>query len=256
MASLDEELKQTITCIICKELIIDNIYQCRTGHLYCWTCITKIKQCALCNIPIEPGSIRALAVEQLRDHVSLPCKNPGCEISTSQHNKHKKECRFNKCITTSCDFTGDEEQLQEHNLICKYTRRSCLYDGGCRGLYLKDEYIKHMETEHKIAHSGIDLGIRIKLASSKELKNTYSLRTPNNDIITIVVCKSLTTVSINITTFITEFYYMILYAYGKKHDNMTLELNAPCPDKYIQFNVLNDVNFDIVIMADNDRVMR
>jgi len=215
---MEEDLKHLITCIICKELIIDEIYQCKHGHLYCQTCIRKISKCALCSIIID-GSIRCLPVEQLRDHLELQCQNKGCEITTQQFKKHKKECKFNPCINADCIFQGTENELKQHIPICPLRKIKCLFRDGCERVLTKETMRLHLETEHKLVTCETELEICRILKIPEQINHTctYTLILPNKDIVRIALLRRSSGTTITIISFMTQLYDIRLRCYNENN---------------------------------------
>lgn len=212
---MEEDLKHLITCIICKETIIDGIYQCKNGHLYCQTCIRKISKCALCSIGID-RSIRCLPVEQLRDHLELQCQNKGCEITTQHFKKHKKECKFNKCI---CEFQGTEDELKQHTPICPLRKVRCLYRNYCESILTKETMRSHLETEHKLVTCDTELDTCRILRIPEQISSTctYTFILPNKDIVIIKITRQSSNITITITSFMTQLYDIRLRCYNKNN---------------------------------------
>lgn len=135
---------ELFTCPICKELMLDKIYQCKTGHLFCPTCIAKIDKCALCNINIPDKTIRSITIEQLREFVELPCGN--CGVMTTKHKEHKLKCKFNKCRNEGCNTIGSERAMYHHKFICAHRILECIVS-DC-----KKEFPFHQMKQHVINH--------------------------------------------------------------------------------------------------------
>jgi hypothetical protein len=210
---MEEDLKHLITCIICKEIVIDEIYQCKTGHLYCQTCIGKISKCALCSVTID-SPIRCLPVEQLRDHLELQCKNEECKITTQQFKKHKKECKFNKCI---CEFQGTENELKQHIPICPLRKVKCLFRNGCDSILTKEAMRLHLETEHKLVTCDTELNICSILRVPEQINHTstYTLILPNKDVVMITLLRQASNITITLTSFMTQLYDIRIKYYNK-----------------------------------------
>ncbi len=141
------ELVEILTCPICKEVLLDKIYQCCNGHIYCDTCINRLKTCSSCAVPMT-GKIRALSTEQIRDKLELPCQNHGCKITTINHSGHQEVCEFNCCGNAECNWRGTKKELRKHQKICKYRLIQCLYSECKKSFKAEIFYIHHVE-EHK-----------------------------------------------------------------------------------------------------------
>ena len=261
MSALDLELKQAVICNICREIMIDKIYQCKTGHLFCPTCIAKIDKCALCKETLYDRALRAIIIEQLRDHISLPCKNDGCDTVTHQHKKHKAECKFNKCFNTNCTTSGTEEEMKIHNNMCKFRKVKCLQDDECVKLFTYDELIDHLKMEHKTTIKPFTLGECKTLTIPKvDHSNLYQYSLPNNDIIVIKLTKRHNFINIDIKSFITEIYECRIRVFDEEN-SMTkwinnLEVKMKIPDSlwYECFNIIKlDRTFDILIKLTSNK---
>lgn len=165
-AKLEDEFIERITCPICLTVMMDNIYQCHIGHVFCGICRDKIHHCPSCRSVLGVHHIRAVMIEQMREYVEIKCKNDDCKevtLGQSAYKTHEKNCKYNKCNNPGCGFMGCKLDLMNHKQICKYRSFGCpLFILGinkiCNHTIAFQDIEKHMTTEHKAQATKIELG--------------------------------------------------------------------------------------------------
>jgi len=128
-SKVEDELFDRIKCPICLNIMMDNIYQCPVGHLFCDVCIDKNKQCHSCRVDLPKDKIRAGIMEQMREHMSIHCENKECKeitIGKEHFKRHFISCKYNRCDNVGCDFTGTIEEKQDHAYYCKFRKITCI----------------------------------------------------------------------------------------------------------------------------------
>jgi E3 ubiquitin-protein ligase SIAH1 len=118
--NLEDELMESLTCIVCMAAMQDSIFQCAEGHMVCESCKPRLhNRCPTCRVPM--GNIRNRALERLAALMQLPCKycDNGCKESMAigTRKTHQESCEFRPfhCpLSASCNFTGGRLQLMEH----------------------------------------------------------------------------------------------------------------------------------------------
>lgn len=248
---ITEELMELITCTICKEIMIDEIYQCKSGHLYCDNCIDKIRNCSICETIIDK-SIRARPTEHLRDQLELPCKNPGCSVITNRHKKHKEDCEFNRCGNKGCDFKDTKEQLVWHQKICKYRIDECAFL-DCKAELQELEMRNHLETEHKVKFNKIELDepIKLKLPKKTNSRTEFNFILSDNDIVIIYVCKGISKINVEILP-ITSAYYVFNSTIRYQEDIKGRYLVLPISPEFEWDTTLNQYQIDFNYKANSD----
>lgn len=177
--TLEDEFIGNVTCPICLIVMMDDVYQCPAGHIYCNTCIAGAKHCHTCRIILPPVRIRALLFEQLREYANIKCENKDCkEITTGRmaYKEHEKLCKFNRCKNARCKYSGTKKDLEYHKFACKYRSMTCplrLMDlhPTCEKVIKFGEVEKHLIDEHKVIFERLETKKNIKLADILELKD-------------------------------------------------------------------------------------
>ncbi|KAJ3680979.1 hypothetical protein LUZ60_015468 [Juncus effusus] len=119
-ASLNEALKEQLTCSICLNYMTSPIFQCINGHTLCSHCNSALNKCPTCRETLVGARTRAL--EKIATSLSLPCMyaRNGCneKIPNFFIEEHESQCKFRpyKCVhaVLGCDFVGDSDSLLEH----------------------------------------------------------------------------------------------------------------------------------------------
>ena len=123
-------LQDSLTCVICGNLMLPPLKQCVNGHLVCNVCLASIgrtkggKSAAVCpTCRVEGIEGRNLALEHLASKRKWPClaAHNGCKQSMEYCDlkKHKSVCRYNQlasCPIADCaEYLGvDAEKVCEH----------------------------------------------------------------------------------------------------------------------------------------------
>ncbi len=160
-----------ISCPVCTMIMMDEIYQCISGHLYCHTCIARSDKCHSCRTTLPRVKIRALVMEQMREYIDIKCEKPGCEEVTtgkSAYIEHQKSCKFNRCENAECKFMGTNVELTDHKFICAYrnikcpalTLKTCV---ECSRMMKISDVDKHLNDDHRYVFNAIELKKPIKL---------------------------------------------------------------------------------------------
>jgi E3 ubiquitin-protein ligase NRDP1 len=133
---IDDELK----CSICHHPFVSPVSTDICGHTFCEKCIETwllVQQtCPSCRRRVlfsdfKPVSIRV--VLNLLNRIPVRCI-PCCQVNIERGNfdDHKKQCikRIVLCsfVNLSCSWTGKQDELSQHELICPYRRVQPLID--------------------------------------------------------------------------------------------------------------------------------
>ena len=123
-------LQESLTCVICGNLMLPPLKQCLNGHLVCNVCLVSIRRvkggkaaavCPTCRVEGIEG--RNLALEHLASKRKWPClaANNGCtqRLEYCDLKKHKSTCRYNQlacCPIADCDecLGVDAEKVCAH----------------------------------------------------------------------------------------------------------------------------------------------
>lgn len=133
-----------IECSVCRETILDAIFQCGNGHLYCETCKRGVQpRCSVCRTVGQFS--RGLILEKLFQDVTLKCEF--CEDVQLPRNKlqsHSAFCAkrpFQICETCSECFTtadGAAEHLEKKHGHFVDSAKKKKKDQGSVSLDLKE----------------------------------------------------------------------------------------------------------------------
>lgn len=95
---MSSDLEEEISCPICFEIPIGQVFQCKNGHTICEACCATLRQCPECRVSYGDGKIRNRALEALLNKLSLDCpyKSYGCKEKVTRGNieNHSMNCAF------------------------------------------------------------------------------------------------------------------------------------------------------------------
>lgn len=140
-----EEMMEKITrhcsCTVCLDVPAVALYQCKNGHLMCYTCLNhlladaRLKEeqpnCPNCRCEIGLDScMRNLAAEKAVGEIPTECSWCAqmvnrCNIEAHERhrcNKRPSKCRFN---FAGCDWKGPLDKLETHVKACKFKFATC-----------------------------------------------------------------------------------------------------------------------------------
>lgn len=140
-----EEMMEKITrhcsCTVCLDVPAVALYQCKNGHLMCYTCLNhlladaRLKEespnCPNCRCEIGLDScMRNLAAEKAVGEIPTECSWCGqmvnrCNIEAHERhrcNKRPSKCRFS---FAGCDWKGPLDKLETHVKACKFKFATC-----------------------------------------------------------------------------------------------------------------------------------
>eukprot|EP00386_Alphamonas_edax_P010027 GDKI01032690.1.p1 GENE.GDKI01032690.1~~GDKI01032690.1.p1 ORF type:complete len:321 (-),score=71.75 GDKI01032690.1:147-1109(-) len=114
-------VKETLTCLVCMELLVSNIYTCPEGHPICSDCKAQLpepKKCPTCgSFQLD---IRNRMCEKIAEKLEVECPHDGCGamVRAPLLKAHKRHCAHRpiKCssLHPTCTFAGSVEQLIKH----------------------------------------------------------------------------------------------------------------------------------------------
>jgi len=93
-----DEIRRSLNCTVCFELMLPPIKQCTEGHPVCMSCCNILlletdAKCPTCRIPLHPPS-RALQLEQVAKNIKFACKWEGCtaKCAYGDYARHIASC--------------------------------------------------------------------------------------------------------------------------------------------------------------------
>ncbi len=218
------ELISVIACSECKHIITQEIYQCKSGHIYCELCIRQLQKCKVCQVALDIR-IRARATEHVRDLFDISCPNPSCNMRLTKD--HKAQCKFNDCVD-KCGFKGTEDEVIMHKELCRFKTMNCIYSSACKQSLSRIDTVEHIRLEHKIIPTTTLLDEIIILEPAHHI-----LLLPNGDIVVVKLDQSKTSLIVDIKSFITQFYRSSIKIYNGKDfidkvsHNLTIRFEVP-----------------------------
>jgi len=120
----------------CGELYSPPVYQCKSGHSICNSCIQSRTECSECNIPLK-ARYRNISLERMLESIQTNCRFEDCKMQLTLANKniHEAQCQHNplvSCVLEGCHWKGKD--LVSH-LKETHNTKEFLMDrtGGLRG---------------------------------------------------------------------------------------------------------------------------
>ena len=127
-----------LSCPVCMEPFMGQVFQCHTGHTLCHNCIYKVdNKCPSCrcmmrvNAPTGLVFIRCIVVEQLAQKAPTSCGQGECK------------------------FVGPRESIVTHRKACDHRPFMCPSDLCKWKGQTRDEFVSHLHDKHTWICDGI-----------------------------------------------------------------------------------------------------
>ncbi|XP_018319942.1 uncharacterized protein LOC108733333 [Agrilus planipennis] len=108
-----------LECPICYTFMRAPIFQCQTGHSFCFTCTPAFKECPMCKGKML--KTRNFALEDIASEHVIDCKNKslGCDFKgfSTELDDHQSTCKIVCCSAEGCLWKGSELALGEHRKV-------------------------------------------------------------------------------------------------------------------------------------------
>lgn len=124
-----KNMLEVMKCPVCYNVYDGTVYQCSSGHNFCYNCNTQMSICPVCRDPLNKQKpIRNLAIEQILGamNIEVPCKH------------------MSKGCTTKVNFA----KFQNHTSTCKFAPKLCGLDSCKSEVGTNEQYIAHLMTSH------------------------------------------------------------------------------------------------------------
>jgi hypothetical protein len=114
---------EDLSCPICMNYFVEQIFQCSRGHLICPDCYRAMqsptKACPSCREKMRVHPVmRNLALEEIASKQTFPCNGDGCDFvgKRDEMKEHKKTCVCTPipCGVVGCKWKGKKSQIDRH----------------------------------------------------------------------------------------------------------------------------------------------
>ncbi|OAF65293.1 Cysteine and histidine-rich protein 1 [Intoshia linei] len=181
---LQEKVFDFFNCVVCLDLPIKTIFQCRNGHLMCMTCYnylirqSKLRneptRCPICRINITlENSTRNLVVQNILSELPSKCKYCFKIFSKNLIHSHMDnfcEKRLVNCPyrLLTCKWRGEYVFMEEHKINCEFPSKSAI------------SLIEELEKDEKLNKKNENLYKDVMKIISSEIVNHYDLLFSSN----------------------------------------------------------------------------
>jgi len=93
------DLKKSLECPICLEMLVTPVVNCTLGHIICSLCRPKVDKCGLCGSRFMNGS-RNYPIETILGMMEVSCRHTGCPLvmKADKLNEHLSVCDFRSAL--------------------------------------------------------------------------------------------------------------------------------------------------------------
>lgn len=116
--------EMNLDCPVCKTTIKDPVIGCKTEHVFCRRCITKIdvngEQCPICFDPVIEQLVPCTKTRELLAHIDAKC-DCGWKGNLNNIAQHYEICKYHKlvkCVFPKCNVFVNEIDLHKHVKQC------------------------------------------------------------------------------------------------------------------------------------------